>query len=124
LLHCHEFEPKIESGSGLIQIPTVFLSRHRGTGQYRSVATPWEYRPDPMIWAPLFGSVRRLPNGHSVVAFGAPPGQLGATGPLVLHEVSPSGQRLWSLLVNAPGGGIFQADPITSVAGEVVSTTE
>ena len=89
-----------------------------------SVATAWEYRPDPTIWAPIFGSVRRLPNGHSVVAFGAPPGQLGATGPLVLHEVSPSGQRLWSLLVNPPGGGIFQADPITSVAGEVVSTTE
>ena len=69
--------------------------------------------------------MRRLPNGHSVVAFGAPPGQLGATGPVVLHEVSPSGQRLWSLLLSLPpGGGIFQADPITSVAGEVISTTE
>jgi hypothetical protein len=90
-----------------------------------SVATAWEYRPDPTIWAPIFGSVRRLPNGHSVVAFGAAPGQLGATGPVVLHEVSPSGERLWSLLLSlSPGGGIFQADPITSVAGEVISTTE
>ena len=89
-----------------------------------SVATAWEYRPDPTIWAPIFGSVRRLPNGHSVVAFGAPPGQLGATGPVVLHEVSPSGQRLWSLLLSLPpGGGIFQADPITSVAGEEVEVT-
>jgi hypothetical protein len=90
-----------------------------------SVATAWEYRPDPTIWVPIFGSVRRLPNGHSVVAFGAPPGQFGATGPVVLHEVSPSGQRLWSLLLSLPpGGGIFQADPITSVAGEVISTSE
>jgi len=90
-----------------------------------SVATAWEYRPNPSIWAPVFGSVRRLPNGHSVVAFGAPTGQLGATGPVVLHEVSPSGQRLWSLLLSLPpGGGIFQADPITSVAGEVISTAE
>jgi hypothetical protein len=89
-----------------------------------SVATAWEYRSDP-IWAPVFGSVRRLPNGHSVVAFGAAPGQFGATGPVVLHEVSPSGQRLWSLLLTLPpGGGIFQADPITSVAGEVTTTTE
>jgi hypothetical protein len=90
-----------------------------------SVATAWEYRPDPTIWAPIFGSVRRLPNGHSIVAFGAPAGQLGATGPVVLHEVSSSGQRLWSLLLSLPpGGGIFQADPITSVAGEAVISTE
>jgi hypothetical protein len=90
-----------------------------------SVATAWEYRPDPPIWAPIFGSVRRLPNGHSVVAFGAPAGQMGATGPVVVHEVSPSRQRLWSLLLSLPpGGGIFQADPITSVAGEVISTAE
>jgi hypothetical protein len=90
-----------------------------------SVTTAWEYRPDPAIWTPIFGSVRRLPNGHSVVAFGAPPGQFGATGPVVLHEVSSSGQRVWSLLLSLPpGGGIFQADPITSVAGEVISSTE
>lgn len=90
-----------------------------------SVATVWEYRAAPTIWAPIFGSVRRLPNGNSVVAFGAPPGSFGATGPVVLHEVSPSGQRLWSLLLSlSPGGGIFQADPIASVAGEVIAATE
>jgi hypothetical protein len=90
-----------------------------------SVATAWEYRPDPTIWAPIFGSVRLLPNGNRVVAFGAPPGQMGASGPVVLHEVSPSGERLGSLLFSLPpGGGIFQADPITSIAGEVVSTIE
>ena len=90
-----------------------------------SVATAWEYRPDPAIWTPVFGSARRLPNGNTVVAFGAPPGQLGATGPVVLHEVSASGQPLWSLLLSlSPGGGIFQADPIASVAGEVLGTTE
>ncbi|MCC6192887.1 MAG: aryl-sulfate sulfotransferase [Burkholderiales bacterium] len=100
----------------------IELALDPGSG---GVATAWEYRPDPAIWAPVFGSVRRLPNGHSVVAFGAPPGQMGATGPVVLHEVSPSGQWLWSLLLDLPpGGGIFQADPIASVAGEAISTTE
>jgi hypothetical protein len=89
------------------------------------VATAWEYRPDPPIWAPIICSVRRLPNGHSVVAFGTPAGQLGATGPVALHEVSPSGERLWTLLLTLPpGGGIFQADPIASIAGEVVSVAE
>ena len=89
------------------------------------VLTAWEYRPDPPIWAPIFGSVRRLPNGHSVVAFGAAPGQFGATGPVVLYEVSSSGQLLWSLLLSLPpGSGIFQADPITSVGGEVIGTME
>jgi hypothetical protein len=63
--------------------------------------------------------VRRLPNGHSVVTFGAPPGQMGATGPVAIHEVSSSGEQLWTLLLTLPpGGGIFQADPIASVAGE------
>lgn len=90
-----------------------------------SVATAWEYRPDPTIWAPFISSVRRLPNGNTVVAFGTPPGQFGATGPVALHEVSSSGQRSWSLLLSLPpGGGIFQADPITSVAGEDTSTTD
>jgi hypothetical protein len=90
-----------------------------------SAATAWEYRPDPAIWAPIISSVRRLPNGHTVVAFGTPVDQPGATGPVVLHEVSPSGQRLWSLLLSLPsGGGIFQADPITSVAGEAIFATE
>jgi hypothetical protein len=95
----------------------IELALDPGSG---TVATAWEYRPDSTIWAPIFGSVRRLPNGHSVVAFGAPTGQMGATGPVVLHEVSPSGQQLWSLLLSLPpGGGIFQADPIASIAGEV-----
>jgi hypothetical protein len=44
---------------------------------------------------------------------------------VVLHEVSPSGLRLWTLLLSVPpGGGTFQADPMTSVAGEVISTAE
>jgi hypothetical protein len=84
------------------------------------LATAWEYRPEPTIWAPVISSVRRLANGNSVVTFGTPIGQLGATGPVTLHEVSPAGERLWSLTLSLPpGGGIFQADPITSVAGEV-----
>lgn len=80
----------------------------------------WEYRPSPDIWSTVISSVRRLANGHSVVTFGAPPGQLGATGPVALHEVSPAGQVMWRLDVRLPAGGIFQGDPIATIGGEVV----
>jgi len=82
--------------------------------------TIWEYRPSPDIWSTVISSVRRLANGNSVVTFGAPPGQRGATGPVALHEVSPAGQVLWRLGVSLPGGGIFQGDPMTTIGGEVV----
>jgi hypothetical protein len=85
-----------------------------------STRTVWEYRPSPDIWSTVISSVRRLDNGNSVVTFGAPPGQRGATGPVALHEVSPTGQLLWSLGVSLPGGGVFQGDPMNSIAGEVV----
>ena len=67
-----------------------------------------------------FVGMRRLANGNSVVTFGAPPGQRGATGPVALHEVSATGQLLWRLAVGLPGGGIFQGDPLNSIGGEVV----
>jgi len=85
-----------------------------------SARTIWEYRPSPDIWSTLISSVRRLANGNSVVTFGAPPGQRGATGPVALHEVSATGQLLWRLAVGLPGGGIFQGDPLNSIGGEVV----
>jgi hypothetical protein len=88
----------------------------------RTLAIAWEYRPSPDIWAPIISSVRRLANGHSVITFGTPPGQLGATGPVVLHEVSPAGERQWSLVVSLPaGGGLFQGDPIESIGGEALA---
>lgn len=80
----------------------------------------WQYRPSPDIWSTVFSSVRRLANGHSVVTFGAPPGLLGATGPVALHEVTPTGQVVWRLDVGLPGGGVFQGDPLSTIGGEVV----
>jgi hypothetical protein len=85
-----------------------------------SARTIWQYRPSPDIWSTVISSVRRLANGNSVVTFGAPPGLLGATGPVALHEVSPAGQVVWRLDVRLPGGGIFQGDPMTTIGGEVV----
>jgi hypothetical protein len=85
-----------------------------------SARTIWQYRPSPDIWSTVISSVRRLANGNSVVTFGAPPGQRGATGPVALHEVSPAGQVVWRLDVSLPGGGIFQGDPMDTIGGEVV----
>lgn len=89
------------------------LDRANGT-----VATAWEYRPTPDIWASIISSARRLGNGNTVLTFGTPAGLVGATGPIAVHEVSPSGERVWELVVTLPSGSVFQGDPLEAVAGE------
>jgi Arylsulfotransferase (ASST) len=84
-----------------------------------AVSTQWQYRPDRDIWARIVSSVRRLPNGHSVVTFGTTAGLVGSTGPVAVHEIAPDGQLVWSLDVGIGGGAVFQGDPIESIGGEV-----
>ena len=83
-----------------------------------AVGTAWEYRPEPDNWARVTSSVRRLANGNSVVTFGTPAGLVGSSGPIAVHEVSPSGGLLWSMTVTLPNGGIFEGHPIDSIGGE------
>jgi hypothetical protein len=84
----------------------------------RTVSTVWQYRPNPDIWASFISSVRRLPNGNSVLTFGTQAGQFGSTGPVSLHEVSPTGELLWAMTIGLPSGNLFQGDPIPTIAGE------
>ena len=81
--------------------------------------TAWEYRPEPAIWARILSSVRRLPNGHSLITFGTQAGAQGSSGPIVVHEVSPTGQRVWTLTLALALGSVFQGDALDSIGGEV-----
>ncbi|MCE9659466.1 MAG: aryl-sulfate sulfotransferase [Burkholderiales bacterium] len=84
-----------------------------------TVSTVWQYRPNPDIWTTVISSIRRLANGNSVLTFGTSAGIAGATGPLAIHEVSPTGALVWQVAITfPPGGSIFQGDPIASIGGE------
>ncbi|HVT39090.1 MAG TPA: aryl-sulfate sulfotransferase [Gemmatimonadaceae bacterium] len=52
----------------------------------RTARLVWEYRPDPAIASPIMGSVQRLKNGNTLVAF-------GVAGQAV--EVDPAGRVVW-----------------------------
>ncbi|MEX1186060.1 MAG: aryl-sulfate sulfotransferase [Gemmatimonadaceae bacterium] len=92
----------------------------------------WEYRHFPDIFAALVGSVRRLPNGNSVVLFGMSV-QNQSTGPITAVEVNDAGQVQWRLTVpdtdvafpqNTPGrpgppSRLYRLTPIASLLGEV-----
>jgi hypothetical protein len=87
----------------------------------REVSTVWQYRPTPDIWATVISSIRRLDNGNSLLTFGTQAGLIQATGPVAVQEVSPSGALLWDMVITLPpGGSVFQGDPMTTIAGEVV----
>ena len=77
----------------------------------------WEFRPQPDIWAPIVGSVRRLVNGNTVVGFGVAPGFLQATGPIAAYEVTPSGRVVWDLHVEGTTVN-YRATPLTDIGGE------
>jgi hypothetical protein len=86
-----------------------------------SARKAWEYRPSPDIWATVISSVRRLPNGNTLGTFGTPAGVRGSTGPISVHEVSPSGVLLGSLTIDGPTlTTVFQGDPMNDVGGELV----
>jgi hypothetical protein len=86
-----------------------------------SVQTIWEYRPSPVIWSTIISSARRLGNGNTLATFGTPAGLVQATGPIAVHEVSPAGELVWSMVVTLPSGSVFQGDALDSIGGEKVA---
>lgn len=85
--------------------------------------TVWQYRPDPDIWATVISSARRIANGNTVVTFGTPAGIVGSTGPLVVHEVDPSGRLVAAMQIDAPvQSTIFQGDALDTIGGEAAVT--
>jgi hypothetical protein len=84
-----------------------------------SAEVAWEWAPVPPNFSTAVSSARRLPNGNTLVGFGLAQGIGGSTGPTEFYEVGPGGETLWRMEV----GNVvvmFRAEPLTSIAGEVV----
>jgi len=79
----------------------------------------WELRFQPDMYAGAQGSARRLSNGNTVVAFALAEGVFDATGPIIVYEVTPSSQVVWSLRVEGVRM-IYRATPMSHVGGEEV----
>lgn len=78
----------------------------------------WEFRPQPDIYSPIMSSARKLDNGNNVILFGIEEGILGATGPVALFEVTPSGDVVGSVEMEGLDGGVYRATPLTDIGGE------
>ncbi len=91
------------------------LDRSRGTA-----ITAWQFRPKPDIYAPVIGSARRLPNGHTVIDFGTGPGVLGSSGPVSVYDVSATSRVAWRLVVDEENLLNYRATPLQEIAGETV----
>lgn len=81
--------------------------------QGATATTVWQWRPPHDNWSRIISSVRRLPNGNSVVGFGATPALVsGATGPIEVYEVNPGGGVVWHLVVSGAVTSMYRATPI------------
>lgn len=84
-----------------------------------SAQVEWEWAPVPPNFSAAVSSARRLTNGNTLVGFGLAQGIVGSTGPTEFYEVGPGGETLWRVEVGNVDA-MFRAEPLTSVAGEVV----
>jgi hypothetical protein len=73
----------------------------------------WEWRPKPDNYASAVSSARRLPNGHTLIAFGMVKGRNGSSGPTEAYEVKKDGSVAWHLTVDGVMT-LFRVEPITS----------
>jgi hypothetical protein len=48
----------------------------------------WQYNPEPHIFGPFMGFTQRLPNGNTLITYGAR---------AVIQEVNAAGQLVWEL---------------------------
>lgn len=75
----------------------------------------WEWRPPQDNYAAAVSSARRLPNGHTLIAFGMVQGRNGSSGPTEAFEVRPDGSIAWHLLVEGVMT-LFRVEPVTGFA--------
>ncbi|MBM4371780.1 MAG: aryl-sulfate sulfotransferase, partial [Deltaproteobacteria bacterium] len=73
----------------------------------RTAHTVWEFRPDPDIYAPVWGDADRLPNGNTLVVFGL----WDPTRPTHLIEVGPDAEEVWHLVL-PPRWGVYRGERI------------
>lgn len=82
-----------------------------------AVARPvWQWRPARDNYSSAISSARRLPNGHTLVAFGMSAGQAESTGPTEAFEVTRDGRVVWHLAVSGTTT-MFRVEPAESRPG-------
>ncbi|PYP76112.1 MAG: hypothetical protein DMD35_19470 [Gemmatimonadetes bacterium] len=78
----------------------------------------WEWRAQPINFAPFLGSARRLANGNTMIAFGVMAGLSGSSGPTEVYEVDAAGTPVWHLVTRT--FNMYRAEPQTSIGAESV----
>lgn len=73
----------------------------------------WEWRPARDNYAAAVSSARRLPNGHTLIAFGMVKGRNGSSGPTEAFEVTTDGKVAWHLVVEGVMT-LFRVEPVNS----------
>jgi hypothetical protein len=73
----------------------------------------WEWRPPKDNYAAAVSSARRLPNGHTLIAFGMVKGRNGSSGPTEAFEVTRDGSIAWHVVVDGVMT-LFRVEPITA----------
>ena len=79
----------------------------------------WEFRPSPDNWSRAVSSARRLASGNSFIGFGMSQGIAESTGPVEVYEVTPIGDVVWHLVVQAGIQLMYRATPLSDIAGEM-----
>ena len=72
-----------------------------------TVKKVWEYRPDPDMFTPIWGDADRLPNGNTLVSFGA----RSKKEETRVVEVTPDGEEIWRL-VPPFAWGIYRSERV------------
>lgn len=73
----------------------------------------WEWRPTQDNWARVISSAWRMPNGHTMVAFGTERDpMLGSTGPIEVYEVTRGGEVVWHLRLGGRVSSMYRATPL------------
>jgi hypothetical protein len=70
----------------------------------RTATLVWQFRRSPPLFAPVAGSVERLPNGHTLISYG-PRG--------VVTEVDRTGATVWE--AKTPGFGVYRARAVPTL---------
>ena len=85
---------------------------------YDGTATKvWEYRPNPDVYARMFGSAWRLDNGNTLINFGT--SQDVVTVPIMVVEVERLGREVWNLKMTGPTlKNRYRVYPHESIFGE------
>ena len=79
----------------------------------------WQYRHDPDLFAGCCSNVTRLPNGNTVMVFGADFVTNQCCRVFTVVEANPSGEKIFEIQMRSPQMAVqYRVYPISSINGE------